>query len=40
MYVFYSVSIYANKDKYYSNIRLTLTLLPSFVAIIAELGYH
>jgi len=40
MYIFCVVSIYTNEYKYYPNIRLTLTLLPSFDTIIAELGYH
>ena len=35
MNIFYAVSIYTNKYKYYLNIRLILTILTSFVAIIA-----
>ena len=37
---FYAIPIYAHKYKYYPNIRFALSLLPSAVAIIAELGNH
>ena len=39
MNIFYVVSIYTNKHKYYLNTRLTLTIVTSFIAIIAEVGY-